>query len=90
MIIWDKPAQRERERERERYIYIYIYIYIYAGQIKAGKRRGGEGVDNLQTDFHAYYTNDFMIFDVAGVGGAGDGSEVVVVSLALISAARAK
>lgn len=35
--------------------------------------KGGEGevggVDNLQTDFHAYYTNDFMIFDVAaGVG----------------------
>lgn len=30
---------------------------------------GGWGVDNLKTDFHAYYTNDFMIFDVAaGVG----------------------
>lgn len=30
---------------------------------------GGRDVDNLKTDFHAYYTNDFMIFDVAaGVG----------------------
>lgn len=34
---------------------------------------GGRGVDNLKTDFHAYYTNDFMIFDVAagGLGGCG-------------------
>lgn len=29
----------------------------------------GAGADNLKTDFHAYYTNDFTIFDVAaGVG----------------------
>lgn len=32
----------------------------------------GWGVDNVQTDFHAYYTNDFMIFDVAA-GGRGVG-----------------
>lgn len=37
---------------------------------RKGMGGGGQGVDNLQTDFHAYYTNDFMIFDVmaAGVG----------------------
>lgn len=30
---------------------------------------GGLTVDNLKTDFHAYYTNGFMIFDVAtGLG----------------------
>lgn len=74
VIVWDK-VMRKKSSE------------TISGQIKNGKwRGGGRGVDNLKTDFHAYYTNDFMIFDVAvGVGRVwrpeGGGGEGVFFSL---------
>lgn len=44
-----------------------------SGWIKDGKRGGVALVLIIRkTDFHAYYTNDFIIFDVsAGAGSTG-------------------